>query len=169
MRLVLFHACGRETVPYIAACHPQRRWVGYDDGPFSGKQFPEHIAGLGQDAGPDTQRFGFRGVGQRVFYSVHIVVFSDEQAAGTGRVYWDDALDSWVIGRVAVLPEYRKLRIGAEILSCLEDWLKQKGAKTVMISAQCQARGFYEKCGYTAFGESYLDEECPHIRMKKEL
>ena len=75
MRLVLFHACGRETVPYIAARHPQRRRVGYDDGPFSGKQFPEHIAGLGQDAGPDTQRFGFRGVGQRVFYSVHIVVF----------------------------------------------------------------------------------------------
>lgn len=101
--------------------------------------------------------------------AVHIVVFSGEQAAGTGRVYWDDALDSWVIGRVAVLPEYRKLRIGVEILSCLEDWLKQKGAKTVMISAQCQARGFYEKCGYTAFGESYLDEGCPHIRMKKEL
>lgn len=52
MRLVLFHACGRETVPYIAARHPQRRRVGYDDGPFSGKQFPEHIAGLGQDARP---------------------------------------------------------------------------------------------------------------------
>jgi len=75
MRLVLFHACGRETVPDGAARHPQRRRVGYDDGPFAGKQFPEHIAGLGQDAGPDTQRFGFRGVGQRVFYSVHIVVF----------------------------------------------------------------------------------------------
>lgn len=67
MRLVLFHACGRETVPYIAARHPQRRRVGYDDGRFPGNSSRNHIAGLGQDAGPDTQRFGFRGVGQRCF------------------------------------------------------------------------------------------------------
>lgn len=101
--------------------------------------------------------------------AVHTIVFVDEQAAGTGRAYWDDALESWVIGRVAVLPEYRGLRIGAEILSCLEGWLKQNGAKSVMISAQCQAQGFYKKCGYVAFGSIYLDEGCPHIRMKKEL
>ena len=31
------------------------------------------------------------------------------------------------------------------------------------------ARPFYEKLGYWASGEEYLDEYCPHIHMEKEL
>ena len=29
--------------------------------------------------------------------------------------------------------------------------------------------GFYEKVGYIAYGEEYLDEGYPHIDMKKTL
>ncbi|MDY4474645.1 GNAT family N-acetyltransferase [Mitsuokella sp.] len=39
----------------------------------------------------------------------------------------------------------------------------------LVLSAQIQARPFYEKLGYRASGEEYLDEYCPHIRMEKEL
>ena len=46
---------------------------------------------------------------------------------------------------------------------------KALGGEKVVISAQCQARAFYEKLGYTAFGEEYLDEYCPHIDMEKKL
>lgn len=29
--------------------------------------------------------------------------------------------------------------------------------------------GFYEKNGFQAYGEEYLDEFCPHIHMEKRL
>ena len=39
----------------------------------------------------------------------------------------------------------------------------------IRISAQLYAKGFYEKCGYTAFGEIEPEEGCPHIWMIKNL
>ena len=35
--------------------------------------------------------------------------------------------------------------------------------------AQVPVRGFYEKCGYQAIAEVYLDEEQPHIMMVNAL
>ena len=41
-------------------------------------------------------------------------------------------------------------------------------AVTVILSAQEQAMGFYERCGYTAVtGESYLDAGIPHQDMAR--
>ena len=45
----------------------------------------------------------------------------------------------------------------------------KRGAKKASLSAQVQAQGFYESCGYTAEGDTYLDEHCPHIHMTKTL
>lgn len=36
-------------------------------------------------------------------------------------------------------------------------------------NSQCRAQGFYEKIGYVASGETYLDEDCEHIHMEKKL
>ena len=49
----------------------------------------------------------------------------------------------------------------------LEKEARKRGAEELMLSAQVQARGFYEKLGYSAYGGEYLDEHCPHIAMKK--
>ena len=38
-----------------------------------------------------------------------------------------------------------------------------------MLSGQVRVAGFYEKLGYIKQGETYLDEGCPHIWMKKNL
>ena len=51
----------------------------------------------------------------------------------------------------------------------MEDLIKIMGGKRVYISAQCQAQPFYQRLGYTAYGEVYLDEHCPHIDMEKYL
>ena len=39
----------------------------------------------------------------------------------------------------------------------------------VFVSAQVRAMPFYESLGYTVEGEQYMDEHCPHIRMRKAL
>lgn len=99
----------------------------------------------------------------------HVVLYLDGSPAGTGRVFPSDSPEMYTIGRVAVYPQYRKLHLGQEILRLLEKKAQSLGAGRIGLSAQCQARGFYEKCGYTASGEIYLDEFCPHIHMEKAL
>ena len=39
----------------------------------------------------------------------------------------------------------------------------------LLLAAQTRVREFYEKQGYAAEGEEFLDEYCPHIWMSKAL
>lgn len=50
-----------------------------------------------------------------------------------------------------------------------EVWLRGRQVKRLALSAQVRVRPFYEKLGFTASGDEYLDEYCPHIHMEKEL
>lgn len=101
--------------------------------------------------------------------STHLVVFDDERAVATGRFYYDKARQEYLIGRLAVLREYRSRGIGAQLVCEAERLIKAKGGKSVFLHAQCRAKVFYEKLGYTAYGESDFDEDCPHQWMKKTL
>ena len=44
----------------------------------------------------------------------------------------------------------------------------REGKALEEVAAQVRARGFYEKAGYTAYGEEFPEEYCPHIWMKKQ-
>lgn len=59
--------------------------------------------------------------------------------------------------------------IGRRILNAAEEYIRENGGKSVMLSGQVRVAGFYEKLGYIKQGETYLDEGCPHIWMKKNL
>ena len=54
-------------------------------------------------------------------------------------------------------------------LAAAESEIRMLGGRRVILHAQQQARPFYEKQGYSAYGEPDFDEDCPHIWMKKEL
>lgn len=96
----------------------------------------------------------------------HLVVF-DKEPVGTARMF--DEEGTMILGRIAVLKEYRHLHIGSQILQALENKAKELGYHEVVLSAQVRAKSFYEKNGYVCFGEEYLDEYCPHIHMKKMI
>ena len=74
-----------------------------------------------------------------------------------------------MIGRIAVVKECRGLHYGDKILSFAEQKIKQDGGKSVALSAQLRASGFYEKQGYKKSGKEYYDEYCPHVLMTKAL
>lgn len=99
----------------------------------------------------------------------HVVLFINEKAAGTGRLLPGENNKIFVIGRVAVLRQYRKLHLGSKIISELEKLAKKLGGTSVELSAQCRAQKFYEKLGYASNGDTYLDEFCEHIHMEKKL
>ena len=100
----------------------------------------------------------------------HVLIFKEGRAVATGRTFPKlETGEIWKLGRIAVRKGSRKLGLGAVVVAALEDTARRHGAEAAELSAQIRVQGFYEKLGYQAFGESYLDEGCPHISMKKKL
>ncbi len=52
------------------------------------------------------------------------------------------------IERVATIPDYRSKGIGSLVIDEAEKWLKEMGAKKVLINSRKAAVRFYEKLGY---------------------
>ena len=102
--------------------------------------------------------------------AIHLLIFSGEKAVATARIFTQCSNKRlYTVGRIAVLKEYRKLHLGSKIMELIEQKAKDLNATTLQLSAQCNARLFYEKNGYIAMGEIYFDEHCEHIHMEKEL
>lgn len=99
---------------------------------------------------------------------IHAVIFADGTAAATGRMFPPEN-GACVIGRIAVRKALRGKDLGGKIVLLLEEKARELGAERIALSAQCRVRGFYEKLGYSASGEVYNDEYCPHIHMEKKL
>jgi tRNA(adenine34) deaminase len=96
--------------------------------------------------------------------SIHAIAWVDGQAAACGRLLPDGH-----IGRMAVRKSFRGKNIGGTVLEHLIERARQRGDKESVLSAQTHAVGFYEKCGYVAYGPEYLDCDIPHRDMRKAL
>lgn len=95
----------------------------------------------------------------------HAVAFDvDGKPIGTGRL-----LPDGTIGRMAVIKEWRRRGIGAEILQALSDEARKRGHASVAVSAQLQAAEFYREQGFTAEGKVYEDAGILHQKMSKKL
>ncbi|MFR1756414.1 MAG: GNAT family N-acetyltransferase [Thomasclavelia spiroformis] len=98
----------------------------------------------------------------------HVVVYQDNCAIATGRMYFEDE-KTMILGRIAVIKEYRGTGLGSKVVKSLENKAKELNCTTVKLSAQQRAQMFYEKLGYQPIGEVYYDEWCPHITMSKNI
>lgn len=98
----------------------------------------------------------------------HMIVYEDDTPIACCRFFKGED-DEYVIGRLAVLKEHRGKHLGSLMLSNAEEYIKRQGGKKLSVSAQVRVKSFYEKQGYKAFGEIYLDEYCEHIHMVKEI
>lgn len=100
----------------------------------------------------------------------HLVLFDESgEPAGTCRVFAGEEADTYILGRLAVLKEYRGRKAGAKLVREAEKFAAAKGGKKMILHAQCRIRSFYEKLGFSAYGEIDDDEGCPHVWMEKRL
>lgn len=115
---------------------------------------PEELEIDEYDESPDTQCV--------------LLLDSEGSAAGTARFrpYGDDMLK---IERVAVLKEQRRNGAGKAIMAAVEAEAEKAGYPCVKLAAQLHARGFYERLGYQAFGETYLEAGIEHVDMVKRI
>lgn len=99
--------------------------------------------------------------------ATHFVAFDGDKAIATCRVFLKD--NNYVLGRFAVIADYRKRGIGRALLNFAECYVKKHGYNCLTLHSQLRAALFYEKCGYSSYGELELEENYPHIWMKKYL
>ena len=101
--------------------------------------------------------------------AVHLVLFDADKPVATCRIFPDEERGTYILGRLAVSKEYRGKDLGLAIVQDAEKAAKEKGVGEMILHAQCQARGFYEKAGYQAYGEIEDIQGCPHTWMRKYL
>ena len=102
--------------------------------------------------------------------ATHIVLFDqNDLPIATCRVFWDAAIDSYILGRLAVIREYRGKNIGSRMVKEAEQYVRSKKGNCLTLHSQCRVSDFYKKSGYTEFGEVEEEEGCPHIWMRKYL
>lgn len=131
------------------------------------KEIPKEAAEIRTEVFVDEQGFEEE-FDEKDRECLHIVLFCGGVPAAVGRIY-KDGEKAYAAGRIAVRKQFRGQKLGAEIMRLLEEKARELGAERMWVSAQCRAREFYEKSGYTAEGEVYLDQFCPHIHMEKPL
>ena len=78
---------------------------------------------------------------------------------GTARL-----MPSGQVGRMAVLPAWRRRQVGASLLGLAMEAAKRQGL-AVFLHAQVSAQGFYERNGFVASGEVFLEADIEHLRM----
>ncbi|MFH5882477.1 GNAT family N-acetyltransferase [Liberiplasma polymorphum] len=97
------------------------------------------------------------------YEATFFVLYDEDAPIGAARLYKNK------VGRVAVLKEHRHKKAGSVIMDAVEAYAKTQGIKTLELGAQCYIIPFYEKLGYVAYGDIFLDADIEHRMMKKEI
>lgn len=83
---------------------------------------------------------------------------------GTARLLADGQ-----IGRIAVLPAFRRRGIGRRLLRLAMDSARVRGDHRVWLHAQIEAQDLYLEAGFRVTGERFMEAGIPHIAMERDL
>ena len=94
-------------------------------------------------------------------------IASGEAAAATIRICAPgENYSEPSIGRVATRIDCRGIGLGIEVMNrAIAECDKQYSGLGIRISAQCYLEKFYADLGFESTGETYLEDEIPHIQM----
>lgn len=101
------------------------------------------------------------------FQALHVLAFCHEHPVGTGRIVISE--DRARIGRFAVLPGYRRCRVGAALLRYCCDYCSARGIRSIILHAQIHAVPFYQRFGFAITSTVFDEEGIPHCRMERAL
>ena len=89
------------------------------------KQFPEEALTIRKKVFVEEQGFidEFDEIDK---VSKHLLVFEEGKAIATCRVFYDQEKQSYMLGRLAVLKEYRGKKIGSKVLQAAEDVVRRR-------------------------------------------
>jgi predicted GNAT family N-acyltransferase len=86
------------------------------------------------------------------------------QAIGTARISPDHKF-----GRMAVLETWRNKGVGKALLLALIEKARKLGWTEVTLNAQMDVKEFYQKHGFAAFGEIFMEANIAHQPMRLQI
>lgn len=102
--------------------------------------------------------------------ALHLLGEFDDQIVAYARLFKaGDYFDEASIGRVVIHPDYRDKKWGhlmmQEAIAAIDHYFK---TTKITISAQLYLKKFYESHNFVQTSEMYLEDDIPHIQMKRE-
>ena len=96
----------------------------------------------------------------------HFLIYKEREAIATARVRKKYDL-IFKIERVAVLLEYRKLKVGTLLISeIIKYYLKINKKNSIMLHSQVAVEDFYKSLNFTSYGDRFLEDGILHIAMR---
>ncbi|QQX58514.1 GNAT family N-acetyltransferase [Pseudomonas chlororaphis] len=99
----------------------------------------------------------------------HLMAWDDDQLVAYLRLL--DPVSQGgdvVIGRVVIAPQARGKGLGHELMEhALKQAQKYWPQTPIYLSAQAHLQGYYGRYGFNVVGEEYLEDDIPHIGMRR--
>jgi len=97
---------------------------------------------------------------------IHLIVYDGDIPVSTGRILITDNDMDFIIGRVATVKTHRGQGLATGVMEALIEACVQMGGNRQILNAQIASRGFYEKLGFTTYGDEFQEAGIPHIAME---
>jgi predicted GNAT family N-acyltransferase len=100
--------------------------------------------------------------------SLQIVGLDDTGVIATCRLR-DLGGGEWKLERMVVDRRLRGNGVGGRLLAGAESEVRERGATDMVLHAQRRAEPFYTSHGYVPEGDTFLEADIEHVRMRKAL
>ena len=96
----------------------------------------------------------------------HFLISRDKIFIATARVR-PKTENTFKIERVAVLPEFRRLKVGSLLINkIIETYLINKKDNLLILHSQVAVEDFYKSLNFISYGNTFYEDGIPHIAMK---
>lgn len=99
--------------------------------------------------------------------ALHLVVVDDGVVVATCRLLVEGTTVK--LGRMAVSRTRRGLGLARALITEAEARARELGAERMVLAAQLSAQALYDRAGYDAYGDVFLDAGIEHVMMAKTL
>jgi predicted GNAT family N-acyltransferase len=99
--------------------------------------------------------------------ALHLVVVDDGVVVATCRLLVEGTTVK--LGRMAVARTRRGLGLARALITEAEARGRALGAERMVLAAQLNAQPLYDRAGYDAYGDVFLDAGIEHVMMSKAL
>lgn len=100
--------------------------------------------------------------------AVHMLAYHDGVPVGTARLLFKG--ETGKIGRFCVVKGHRGTGLGLLLLkAAIKELQTYENVTRGYLSAQTYAVPFYEKCGFSVYGDEYMEAGIPHRDMERDL
>ena len=156
---------------YVSMCLKQSNMIQFKIKPFKELSITElyQILQLRSEVFVVEQNCVYQDIDGKDEKAIHVLGYYEGVLAAYSRLFKpNDYFTDSSIGRVIVKESHRDKKFGHDLMRVSISAIKELFHETnITISAQLYLQKFYESHGFVAVGESYLEDDIPHIEMRK--